>query len=104
MLVSPSPTLARLHDEWNTLPSWIVDPEHHGRECRTDRVFRDRVVVLVTGLVAARGILTEQNVFALDRLDAPEHFYLKDMSDNPDSIIPFRLARLPLKRTLVAPL
>jgi hypothetical protein len=69
-------TLSSLEDEGNTLPPGRVDVDGSGGEGRADRVLGDGLVVEVTGLVARRDVLTEENVFGLDGRNVAENLDL----------------------------
>jgi len=65
-------TFTSLHDEWHTLPSWVVNPKGHGGVSWADRVLWNRIVIVVSWLVARSSVLTEQDIIALDWGDTSE--------------------------------
>lgn len=65
-------TLSGLHDEGNSLPPGVVDPQGQGCEGRADGSLGDGVVLEVTRLAVGTDVLTEQGVLTCDCRDASE--------------------------------
>jgi hypothetical protein len=59
-------TFTGLHDEWDTLPSVVVDVKNHGSKSRALGTLGDRLVIEVSGLVTGSGVLTKEDLFLLD--------------------------------------
>lgn len=65
-------TLPGLHDERNSLPPRVVDPQGQRGKRRADRTLGDGVVLEVPGLAISTDVLSKQSVLPRDRGDASE--------------------------------
>lgn len=74
-------TLSSLHDEWNSLPPRVVDPQSQRGKRRADRTLGNGVVLEVSGLAVSTDVLSEQGVLPRDRRDASEDldFFVSDV-------------------------
>jgi len=69
-------TLSSLHNEGNTLPARIVDPQGRGSESRADRIARDGLIVQIPGLAVRCDVLSQQGIVPLNGGDSAKNFDL----------------------------
>jgi hypothetical protein len=69
-------TFASLEDEWDTLPSWIVDPDGGSSERGTNGVGGNGIVLEISRFAVCRNVLAEKSIGTLNGWDGPQYFYL----------------------------